>query len=188
MLFIFHASLPLPNPKPVSPTLAVKPSPTDPVQRASTRSLGPGAGGRALRARPPAPGQGIHCNFDTRDNSFRVLSLPSDGGLSALFLPNRGGHAPLRPEQLPCPQTARRSHRKYYSVRPSFQTVGDMPLLGKSRRQPRRPNATRHFITRPFFHVSRPQRLSPLASIPAIRRITDADSVTEFAKLYLFSS
>ncbi len=44
------------------------------------------------------------------------------------------------------------------------------------------------FATSPFFHVSRPQRLSPLASIPAIRRITDADSVTVFAKLYLFSS
>ena len=44
------------------------------------------------------------------------------------------------------------------------------------------------FTTSPFFQVSRPQRLSPLASIPAIRRITDADSVTVFAKLYLFSS
>ena len=44
------------------------------------------------------------------------------------------------------------------------------------------------FDTIPFFQVSRPQRLSPLASIPAIRRITDADSVTVFAKLYLFSS
>ena len=46
----------------------------------------------------------------------------------------------------------------------------------------------RRFATSPFFHVSRPQRLSPLASIPAINRITDADSVTVFAKLYLFSS
>jgi hypothetical protein len=44
------------------------------------------------------------------------------------------------------------------------------------------------FVTSPFFHVSCPQRLSPLASIPAISRITDADSVTVFAKLYLFSS
>ena len=44
------------------------------------------------------------------------------------------------------------------------------------------------FVTSPFFHVSCPQRLSPLSLIPAIRRITDADSVTVFAKLYLFSS
>ena len=46
----------------------------------------------------------------------------------------------------------------------------------------------RRLGTRPFFHVSRPQRLSPFASIPAINRITDGDSVTVFAKLYLFSS
>ena len=68
-------------------------------------------GGRALRAYPPAPGQGNLGIFDTRDSSFRVLSLPSNGGLSALFLPNRRGHAPLKPEQQPCPQAARRSHR-----------------------------------------------------------------------------
>ena len=43
-------------------------------------------------------------------------------------------------------------------------------------------------IAGPFFRMFRPQRLSPLASIPAIRRITDADSVTVFAKLCLFSS
>ena len=188
MLLFFHSSPPLAQPKPVTPTLTVNHH----VQSSTCgiyKEPWPWGrrGGRCAPA-PPTPGQGIHCDFDTRDSCFRVLSLPSDGGLSALFLPNPGGHAPLRPEQLPCPQTARWSHRKYYFAGPSFQTVGDMPLLGKSRRQARRPNDTRHFITRPFFHVSRPQRLSPLASIPAIRRITDADSVTEFAKLYLFSS
>ena len=47
---------------------------------------------------------------------------------------------------------------------------------------------TATFTTSPFFQVSWQQRLSPLASIPAIRRITDADNVTVFAKLYLFSS
>ena len=55
--------------------------------------------------------QGIQITFDTRDSNFRVLSAPSNGGLSALFLPNRGGHAPLKPEQRPCPQMPRRSHR-----------------------------------------------------------------------------
>ena len=44
------------------------------------------------------------------------------------------------------------------------------------------------FSTFPFYQVSSPQRLSPLASIPAIKRRTDADSVTVSAKLYLFSS
>ena len=33
---------------------------------------------------------------------------------------------------------------------------------------------TAAFVTSPFFHVSRPQRLSPLASIPAIKRISQA--------------
>ena len=42
--------------------------------------------------------------------------------------------------------------------------------------------------TSPFSHVSWQQRLSPLSSIPAIKRITDEDSVTVFAKLYLPSS
>jgi hypothetical protein len=79
-------------------------------------------------------------------------------------------------------------------------TVGDMPLLSRNSHHARRQrgglianptlpsNRARRFRTRPIFHVSRPQRLSPLASIPAINRITDADSVTVFAKLYLFSS
>ena len=152
VLLLFHTHRLCANPS-RSRQLPPPVTTSNPVQRASTRSLGPETGGRALRARPPAPGQGIPGEFDTRDNSFRVLSLPSDGGLSALFLPNPGGLAPLRPEQLPCPQTARRSHRKYYFVRHS-PNRGGLPLLGKSNRQARRPGGPRHFITRPFFHVS----------------------------------
>ena len=63
----------------------------------------------------------------------------------------------------------------------SWEAVSSQTLLRRVKRTPL-------FRTSPFFHVSRPQRLSPLASIPAIRRITDADSVTVFAKLYLPSS
>ena len=47
-----------------------------------------GPGGR-WRARL-GPAKGIQIKFDTRDSSFRVLSGPSDGGLSALFFPTVG--------------------------------------------------------------------------------------------------
>jgi hypothetical protein len=73
-------------------------------------------GGGRWRAHPRPQAKESSCSFDMRDSNFRVLSLPSNGGLSALLLPNRGGQAPLKPEQLPCPQTARRSHRKSYFV------------------------------------------------------------------------
>ena len=63
------------------------------------------------------------------------------------------------------------------------------PLLSEDE-EPSQPTGTNGgpLIAAPFLHVSWPQRLSPLASIPAISRITDADSVTVLAKLYLFSS
>jgi len=51
-----------------------------------------GPGGR-WRARL-GPVKGIQSKFDTRDSNFRVLSAPSDGGLSALFFAQPWGTCP----------------------------------------------------------------------------------------------
>ena len=64
--------------------------------------------GRALRARRLGPrSKESDVNLTHTTIAVAFSRRPSDGGLSALFLPNRGGHAPLKPEQLPCPQMPR---------------------------------------------------------------------------------
>ena len=144
MLLLFHTHCLCANrsrPRQLQPLVTT----SNPVQRASTRSLGPETGGRALRARPPAPGQGIPGEFDTRDSSFRVLSLPSDGGLSALFLPNRGGYAPF-------------GQNSYHARRQRGGLIANTTLSGTASKpwgtaplrqeQPPDPQAQRH----PTFH------------------------------------
>ena len=123
---------------------------------------------RALGHRPRYP-----FGFDTRHNSFGVLSAASVGGFSATrFLCNPREQAPVNePHHVTMPTTTEAVSSQRRLTAEDVQTV-----------------RTAAFVTSPFYHVSWQQRLSPLASIPAIRRITDADSVTVFAKLYLFSS
>ena len=131
----------------------------------------PAGGGRALRARPPLRRAKESRSFDTRHNCFGVLSPELHRIVGEVFCSNRREQAPVNQPHhftMPEPSEAVSSQR--------LLTTGTTWL---------NPAA---FATSPFFHVSCPQRLSPLASIPAINRITDADSVTVFAKLYLFSS
>jgi hypothetical protein len=63
--------------------------------RNSTRSLSPAVGGRALRARPPSHRPRNPFQFDTRHNSFGVLSSASVGGLSGSVFWRPQGTCPL---------------------------------------------------------------------------------------------
>ena len=78
MLLFIHKTLPSTEPRLVTPALALNhhvQSSTDGIYKEPYR-------GGGLKAAPL--GKESICDFDTRDNSFRILSQASDGGLSAL--------------------------------------------------------------------------------------------------------
>jgi len=132
------------------------------------------AGGqRAGAPRPPTdPAAKESSLFDTRHNRFGVLSPASTGGFSAarfLFHNRKMNYVNAEP----------RGHAR--------SRRGCLIVKATHHENRRRLNLVA-LATSPFFHVSLPQRLSPLESIALINRPMDADSVTEFAKLYLSNS
>jgi len=119
------------------------------------------------------------CDCGATKPAGRLLNNPSGGPAFARGLRWLDRHSPLRGcSDLAALATAKIPRR---GVIQNFQT-GSQPLwllvspLFNEDEEPSQPTGTDKgpLIAGPFLHVSWPQRLSPLASIPALSRLTGA--------------
>jgi hypothetical protein len=113
-----------------------------------------GGGGGRWRARPPRPpAKGSLVTLTRATIAFAFYRCHPMADCRHCFYPTVGD-MPLLGRNSYHARRQRGGLIVNTTLSGTAQTVGDMPLLGKSNRQARRPSGTRHFITRPFFHVS----------------------------------